>query len=51
MRNKIVNYKQLPTGVHVTIDSKGKVEVYTPREWEHRNWWSNVVKKYFKFNL
>ena len=50
MRNRIVQYKQLPSGVHVTINSKGKIKAYTPSEWLYKQqtvWWNKIVDKYF----
>jgi hypothetical protein len=30
------------------IEVKGRVNVYTEREYQHLTWWSKIKNKYFK---
>lgn len=42
-----VEHRVLPTGLHCLIDDKGRVEVYTEKEYEHLSWWDHQRIKYF----
>jgi len=44
----MMQHKVLPTGLHTIIDKKGRVHVYTEKEYTHLTWWSQIK---IKFNL
>ena len=43
----IKEHKVLATGLHCIIDKKGRVHVYTEKEYEHLSWWDYQRIKYF----
>lgn len=46
-----VKHIVLPTGLHCLIDKKGRVEVYTEKEYAKiealTSWWKKMKSKYF----
>ena len=40
MQHKIVN------GLHCIIDKRGRVNVYTEKEYTHLQWWKKIQIKY-----
>ena len=47
-------HKVLPTGLHCLIDDKGRVEVYTEKEYTTvsilNSWWKRMKSKYFGYD-
>ena len=43
----IIEHKVLATGLHCITDKKGRVHVYTEKEYEHLSWWDHQRIKYF----
>ena len=41
-----MTHKVLPTGLHSLIDNRGRVHIYTEKEYEHLTWWQLVKLKY-----
>lgn len=39
-------HKVLKTGLHCITNSKGRVYVFTEKEYEHLNWWQLVKIRY-----
>jgi hypothetical protein len=39
-------HKVLPTGLHSLIDKKGRVHIFTEKEYTHMSWWTKVKLKY-----
>ncbi len=39
-------HKVLPTGLHSLIDNKGRVYIYTEKEYTHMSWWKKVKINY-----
>lgn len=48
----IKQHKILPTGLHCVINDKGRVEVYTEKEYTTMesliSWWEKIKLKYFR---
>lgn len=48
----IKQHKILPTGLHCVINDKGRVEVYTEKEYATIEalapWWEKIKLKYFR---
>lgn len=38
-------HKILPTGLHI-LEVRGRVSVYTEKEYQHLSWWNLVKLKY-----
>ena len=49
----IKEHKILETGLHCLIDNKGRVEVYTEKEYNTISilnpWWKRMKSKYFSY--
>jgi hypothetical protein len=43
-------HKILQTGLHCIIDNKGRVEVYTEKEYTFKTWWKRMKSKYFGYD-
>ncbi len=41
-----MQHKILQTGLHAIIDKKGRVHVYTEKEYTHLTWWGRIKMKY-----
>lgn len=41
-----MKHKVLPTGLHSLIDNRGRVHIYTEKEYTHMSWWKKVKLKY-----
>ena len=55
MSTTIKEHKILSTGLHCLIDDKGRVEVYTEKEYNTisilNSWWKKIGKNYFRNGL
>ncbi len=43
----IKEHKVLATGLHCITDKKGRVHVYTEKEYSLLTWWHKIKAKYF----
>ena len=41
-----MKHKVLSTGLHCITNSKGRVYVFTEKEYQHMNWWQSVKLRY-----
>jgi hypothetical protein len=41
-----MKHKVLSTGLHCITNSKGRVYVFTEKEYQHMSWWQSVRLRY-----
>ena len=41
-----MKHKVLSTGLHCITNSKGRVYVFTDKEYQHMSWWKSVRLRY-----